>query len=282
MAKKHYRSLKGLKLNQKSLDYLANEYSRQKEHDKDFKPTAEKKPKVTTKIGKLFTKVLGYEHDLTRAVRIFMESRKGFRLLHSIDEMNSVTIFGSNREQLSPRMYSEATKLASLLANDNFNVVTGGGHGIMEAANKGAFNASKKDPSLKGHSVGLNINLKSEQHENPYLSKLALFHYFAIRKFCLSFSAEAYVFFPGGFGTMDEFFEIITLIQTKKIDHPVAVVVFGKEYWEPLLDWIDKTLYEKNKAIGERDKEIFKLFDNSDQAYRYISEFVLKNPNHQN
>ena len=94
----------------------------------------------------------------------------------------------------------------------------------------------------------------------------------------LSFSAEAYIFFPGGFGTMDEFFEVITLIQTGKIKKPVAVIVFGKEYWTPLLNFIEHTLYEKNKAIGEKDKNIYHLFDDAQEAYQYITQFLKQHP----
>ena len=224
-----------------------------------------------TKTGRILSKTFGYDKDFVRAVRIFMESRKGFQILDSVDDNNIATFFGSNRNGLDPRMYQEATKLASMLARDKFTIITGGGRGIMEAANKGAYEA-------KGKSVGFNIELESKQHENDYITDGMLFHYFFIRKFMLSFSAEAYVFFPGGFGTMDEFFELITLIQTKKIKKPVAVVVFGKEYWTPLLQFIDQTLYEKNQAISEKDKEIYRLFDESQAAYQYITQFLKDHP----
>ena len=224
-----------------------------------------------TKIGRLLGKFFGYDKDLVRSIRIFEEARKGFDILDSIDENPVATFFGSNRNGLDPRMYEQATKLASLLTNDNFSVITGGGRGIMEAANKGAFES-------KGNSIGFNIELDSKQHENDYITDGMLFHYFFIRKFMLSFSAEAYIFFPGGFGTMDEFFEIITLIQTNKIKKPVAVIVFGKQYWSPLLRFIDETLYQQNKAISEEDQKIYNLFDDADQAYQYITQFIQDHP----
>lgn len=224
-----------------------------------------------TKTGRALSKAFGYDKDFVRTVRIFMESRKGFQILNSVDDNNTATFFGSNRNGLDPRMYAEATNLAAMLARDDFTIITGGGRGIMEAANKGAFEA-------KGRSVGFNIELASEQHENEYITDGMLFHYFFIRKFMLSFSAEAYIFFPGGFGTMDEFFEVITLIQTGKIEKPVACVVFGKEYWTPLLNFIDQTLYEKNQAINEKDKDIYHLFDDAQSAYQYIIQFLKQHP----
>lgn len=199
-----------------------------------------------------------------RIFKIMAEFVDGFEIIRKYDP--SATFFGSAREHLNPRMYEEATKLASLLSKDGFTIITGGGFGIMEAANKGAHEA-------KGASVGLNIELPEEQTLNSYLTDSERFHYFFTRKVMLAFSAEVYVFFPGGFGTLDELFEMITLIQTRKVKR-VPVVLVGKDYWQPLLAWIQRALYEDNRAIHKEDMEIYHLVDNAGEAYHYIKKSV--------
>ena len=132
----------------------------------------------------------------------------------------------------------------------------------MQAANKGAFDAG-------GASVGLNINMPDLQTYNHYLTEKFGFEHFFVRKVMLTYASEVYVYFPGGFGTLDEFFEIVTLVQSKKIRN-VPIVLFGREYWEPLLAFIEKTLYKERGAIDESDMKLYTLVDSVDEAYDYI------------
>jgi hypothetical protein len=159
-------------------------------------------------------------------------------------------------------MYAQAEKLAGQLSKKGFAVITGGSSGIMQAANKGAFEAG-------GASVGLNINLPNAQNYNPYLTERFGFDHFFVRKVLLTYASEVYVYFPGGFGTLDEFFEIVTLVQTKKI-RKVPIVLFGKSYWEPLLAFIDKKLCKELETIKEEDTKLYILVDSVDEAYEYI------------
>ena len=148
------------------------------------------------------------------------------------------------------------------LAKKGFAIITGGSAGIMQAANKGAFEAGSA-------SVGLNINLQETQAYNQYLTERFGFDHFFVRKVMLTYASEVYVYFPGGFGTLDEFFEIVTLVQTKKI-HKVPIILFGKEYWKPLLDFIEKTLCEERAVIDREDLALYTLVDSVDEAYDYI------------
>ena len=216
----------------------------------------------STTIEKLTNRISGKDSDMARSARIFWEAKRGLSFLDKYEK--SATFFGSARSHLPPRIYNEATKLANMLSQDGYAILTGGGGGIMEAANKGAFDAG-------GSSVGLNIELANGQRQNPYINEGMAFHYFFTRKVMLSFSSKVYVFFPGGFGTMDEFFEIVCLIQTEKIEDPLPVVIVGKDFWKPLLKWIDDSLYEEFGTISKDDQEIYKLVDTADAAYKIIS-----------
>lgn len=133
----------------------------------------------------------------------------------------------------------------------------------MEAANRGAFEAG-------GESVGINIQLPEGQRMNEYVTKPIGFHYFFTRKVLLSFSSKAYVFFPGGFGTLDEFFEMVTLVQTKKLAKPVPVIAVGKKYWKDLFEWLKSEVYLKQKSIKEKDLKILQLVDSAGEAYKII------------
>ncbi len=185
---------------------------------------------------------------------------RGFKFLSKYKK--AVSIMGSARLGLQNGVYEEATKLAYKLSKAGFAIMTGGGPGIMEAANKGAYEA-------KGQSVGINILLPFEQRTNDYVKDSEDFSYFFTRKVMLEYASHIYVFFPGGFGTLDEFFEMVTLTQTGKIN-PVAIVLVNKEFWQPLLDWIKTTVYEKEHAIDEKDMDIYKLVDNAEEAYEQI------------
>ncbi len=204
-----------------------------------------------------------FKEDPTwRIFRIMSEFVDGFQFLSEFK--NEVTFFGSARLGSSHPYYGMARELGLKLSKAGFTIITGGGPGIMEAGNRGA------QEGKNGESVGLNIQLPREQRTNKYVSKGLGFHYFFTRKIMLSASAQAYVFFPGGFGTLDEFFEIVTLIQTGKIASPIPVILMGREFWEPLLSWIEKEVQGKLKAIEKKDQNIYQLVDSTTQAYDII------------
>ncbi len=201
-----------------------------------------------------------------RVLKIMSEFVQGFELLRKYDL--AATFWGSARTDPKDPYYKAAEELASKLAKKGFTIASGGGPGIMEASNVGAF-------KVGGQSLGLNIKLPFEQKLNPYTTESMNFHYFFSRKVMLAFASEVYVYFPGGFGTLDEFFEIITLIQTKKIKK-IPVVLFGKEYWQPFIDLFEKNLLNKFETISSEDLKIFKLVDDVDEAYKYIIKEVKK------
>ncbi len=195
-----------------------------------------------------------------RVFKIMSEFIEGFDIIrrHGL----AVSFFGSTRTSLEDAAYKHAEELAGRLAKKGFAVITGGSSGIMQAANKGAFEAG-------GVSVGLNINLPDSQVYNPYLTEKFSFDHFFVRKVMLTYASEIYVYFPGGFGTLDEFFEIVTLVQTKKI-RKVPILLFGKKFWEPLSAFIEKELYQKRAAIDEGDMTLYTIVDTVDEAYNYI------------
>jgi uncharacterized protein (TIGR00730 family) len=193
--------------------------------------------------------------------KIMAEFIDGFHFL--ADLKKTITIFGSTSFAPKNHYYEEARKLGYLLAKAGFTVITGGGPGIMEAANRGAFEAKKG-------SVGINIQLPEGQRMNKYVTKPIGFNYFFVRKVMLSFSSQAYVFFPGGFGTLDEFFEMVTLVQTRKLAKPVPVIAVGKEYWQNLFGWLKSEVYLKQEAVKKEDLKIFQLVDSAKEAYQII------------
>ncbi|HBK34178.1 TPA: TIGR00730 family Rossman fold protein [Candidatus Uhrbacteria bacterium] len=202
-------------------------------------------------------------NDITwRIFRIMAEFVEGFQFLS--ESSREVTIFGSARTREGSRWYNEAYTLGSLLARHKFTVITGGGPGIMEAANRGAFENG-------GESIGLNIQLPTEQRINPYVKRSRGFYYFFTRKVMLAASAQAYIYFPGGFGTLDECFEIITLIQTHKMQK-TPVILVGKEYWDPLWAWIKTQVLETQQAIAPGDLDLVSIVDTAEEAFAFIKD----------
>lgn len=207
-----------------------------------------------------------HEEILRRVSRISDEFKRAFDFIK--DYPKSVSFFGSARVKEGNPSYERARVLSGKIAKElGYTVVSGGGGGIMEASNRGAHEAG-------GESVGLNIKLPKEQELNPYLTKSMDMSYFFVRKTALSFAAETYIFFPGGFGTLDEFFEIITLIQTNKIPR-VPVILVGREYWTPLLDFMQKTLV-KNGYIDEKDMNIFKIAETDEEIVDIIRQVPVR------
>ena len=196
-----------------------------------------------------------------RVFRIMAEFIDGFHFIANFKK--TVSVFGSARLSSENKYYQEASKLGQLLAKTGYTMITGGGPGIMEAANRGAFEAN-------GKSVGLNIQLPGGQKMNPYVKSPMGFNYFFTRKVMLSFASQAYVFFPGGFGTLDEFFEMVTLVQTKKISRPVPIIAVGKEYWQPLFDWLNIEVHQEHKAINKKELGIFQIVDSAEEAFKII------------
>jgi uncharacterized protein (TIGR00730 family) len=202
--------------------------------------------------------------DSWRLFKILSEFVEGFETLTELQP--AVSIFGSARMSSSDPSYEKALLLARLLAENGFNVITGGGQGIMEAANKGAREGG-------GKSVGLNIDLPAEQQPNEYATIHLNFRYFFVRKVMFVKYAVAYIIFPGGFGTLDELFEAITLIQTKKIK-PFPVILVERDYWQGLLDWIKETLL-KSHYISPENLEIVQIIDNPHEIIKYIRRVII-------
>ncbi|MFA6603442.1 MAG: TIGR00730 family Rossman fold protein [Patescibacteria group bacterium] len=196
-----------------------------------------------------------------RIFRIMAEFIEGFEFL--ADLKNEVTFFGSARTRPDHPCYQEARKLGKLLGEAGYTIITGGGPGIMEAGNRGATEAGAQ-------SVGLNIELPKEQRINPFVKRFKGFYYFFTRKVMLSASAQAYVFFPGGFGTLDEMFELIMLIQTKKMMR-LPIVLVGKEFWSGLFGWVQKELL-KSGYIDEDDLRIMTVVDSAEEAFAIVKE----------
>ena len=200
--------------------------------------------------------------DSWRMFKIMGEFVNGFEEMADVGK--AVTIFGSARFEPENPYYKQATDLAAQLAQCGYAVITGGGPGIMEAGNKGAFEAD-------GQSIGLNINLPFEQHANPYLTNEVNFKYFFTRKVMLVKYSTAFVVFPGGFGTLDELFESLTLIQTQKI-LPFPVYLVGRDFWQGLIDWLRGTLL-KEGTISEKNMWLFKIVDDINSIPEEIDKY---------
>jgi len=200
--------------------------------------------------------------DTWRMFRIIAEFVDGFEAMSTIDK--AVTIFGSARTEPDDEYYRKAVDCGRLFAENGFCVITGGGPGIMEAANKGAFDAG-------GPSVGLNIPLPMEQEANAYQTIALDFRYFFVRKVMFMKYACGFVIFPGGYGTMDEFFESMTLIQTLKVE-PFPVVLIGREVWSGLIDWMKKTMAARHQTISPEDLDLFRLTDDPAEAVAIVAQ----------
>lgn len=208
-------------------------------------------------------------HSSWQIFKIMAEFVQGFESLAKIGPC--ISIFGSARTQPGHKYYELAVEVARRLAEHGFGIITGGGPGIMEAANKGATMAS-------GKSVGLNIALPFEQFSNAFVDRGTSinFDYFFVRKVMFTKYAQGFIMMPGGWGTMDEFFEVATLIQTRKFTQTPMICV-GSDYWNGLFDWMRKTMLEQESNISPGDLEMIKVFDTADDIVAYISEFYTHN-----
>lgn len=203
------------------------------------------------------------ENVYWRIFRIMAEFIEGFEFLSKLHR--EVTFFGSARADKNDPYYKIAVDLGRKCAKGGYTVITGGGPGIMEAGNKGAIEGG-------GESIGLDIELSSEQRRNEFVTRAIGFHYFFTRKVMLSASAQAYVFFPGGFGTLDESTEMLCLIQTGKIPRDVPCIFIGKEFWGPFVDWIRGTLVKKHGYMDVADMGLIRLVDTVEEAYEIIEK----------
>jgi uncharacterized protein (TIGR00730 family) len=203
--------------------------------------------------------------DPWRIFRIMGEFVDGFEILSKIGP--AVSIFGSARTSPNDKYYKLTQKLASLLVKKGYAIITGAGPGIMEAANKGAYLSG-------GKSIGLNIQMPIIQKPNRYATTLLDFRYFFCRKVMFVKYGRAFIFLPGGYGTMDEFFEAATLIQTKRID-PFPIILVGSEYWNGLAQWMEKSM-TRTKRIDKKDINIFKIVDKAEEVVEEIRKFYHK------
>ena len=222
-------------------------------------------PKKNSNGNPLVRSDIHAEETKTHLERINREFSEGFDFLAKYPK--SVTVFGSSLAPRDGAAYAKAYDLGGRVARElKYAVVTGGGPGTMEAANKGAYDAG-------GISLGLNISLPHEHTTNAYVTHSLKFAYFFSRKTMLAFAAEAYVFFPGGFGTFDELFSVLTLIQTGKIPH-VPIILVDSKYWGPIKDFIEKEMLKEYGAIEARDLKLFEITDSID----HVMEIIKKAP----
>lgn len=203
--------------------------------------------------------------DTWRMFRIMSEFVEGFEVLSGVGK--AVSVFGGSRIKPGNKYYKLAEKTAFLLAKEGYAIITGSGPGIMEAGNRGARSAG-------GHSIGLNIQIPREQKSNRYIDTLLDFRYFFVRKVMFVKYAKAFVILPGGFGTLDELFESLNLIQTQRIGK-FPVILVGREYWQGMLDWLNDTVL-KSAAVSKKDLDIFKVVDRPENVVEIIKKFYEK------
>lgn len=204
--------------------------------------------------------------------KVIAEFVDGFEKMNNI--CPSISIFGSARTKPGTKYYELAVEMAKKCTDEGFGVITGGGPGIMEAANKGAFENG-------GTSIGLNIDLPFEQGHNPYIDhdKVLNHRYFFVRKVMFVKYAQAFIVMPGGFGTLDELFEVLTLIQTKKITR-VPIILMGSEFWGGLRDWIVGTMLETHATISAKDLDLIPIMDDPQEVLNYINHWYSDDKNH--
>ncbi len=208
-------------------------------------------------------------HSSWQVFKIMAEFVQGFETLAKIGPC--ISIFGSARTKPGHKYYEMTVEVARRLAEEGFGIITGGGPGIMEAGNKGASMAG-------GRSVGLNIELPFEQNGNPYIDadKSLNFDYFFVRKVMFAKYSQGFIMMPGGWGTMDEFFEVATLIQTKKFTQ-TPMICMGSAYWKGLIEWMKVTMFEEEAYISPGDLDMIKIFDTADEVVNYLHEFYSHN-----
>jgi len=219
---------------------------------------------------KRWTKIKG-ENSWTM-FKVIAEFVDGFETMNNLDPC--ISIFGSARTKPTDKYYELTVEIAKRFTEAGYGVISGGGPGIMEAANKGAYEND-------GLSVGLNIDLPFEQSHNAYIDpdKNLNHRYFFVRKVMFVKYAQAFVVMPGGFGTLDELFEVLTLIQTKKIT-PVPIVLVGSEFWTGIKDWIQSTMLEKFGNISAKDMDLIPILDNPDDIVKVIEDFYCEGADH--
>ena len=208
-------------------------------------------------------------HSSWQIFKIMAEFVQGFETLAKIGPC--ISIFGSARTKPGNKYYELAVNIAKRLAEEGFGIISGGGPGIMEAANKGASLA-------QGRSVGLNIALPFEQSSNPYIDRDTSinFDYFFVRKVMFTKYSQGFIMMPGGWGTLDEFFEVATLIQTRKFTQ-TPMICIGSHYWNGLFNWMRETMQDGEGNISPGDLEMIKVFDTADEIVAYMSEFYTHN-----
>jgi hypothetical protein len=237
-------------------------------HEKEsimLNPVSEKVPLLDPKETHYLEGPKSRSAELSFAFKVLFQFLKGFRVLHFVGPC--ITVFGSARFREGHTYYEKARQIGAAVAGMGFTTMTGGGPGIMEAANRGAFEAG-------GRSVGCNIVLPFEQRPNPYMHKWVTIRYFFVRKVLLLKYSYAFVVLPGGWGTMDEMFETLTLVQTKVI-HNFPVVLVGVDYYAPLMDYL--LFMVQQKTISPDDLKLVRLTDDIDEAMDHIRKYITKN-----
>lgn len=215
--------------------------------------------------------VYGEDSEEAQICLLNEEFRQGFDVVKKNKDGNkSVTFWGSARLPVDNEYYQKALRLSRRLAGElKCMIATGGGPGIMEAGNRGAYEMGQ--PSL-----GLTIKLPTEQHTNQYVTEEIPFYFFFTRKVLMAYSAEAYLYFPGGYGTLDELFEILTLVQTGKISK-LPIILVGSDFWKPLDDFIRQTLLEKDGTISKEDLDLYQILDDEDQIVEIVKNAPMRN-----
>lgn len=204
------------------------------------------------------------DHDVDKRIAVItQEFKQGFAFIRKYQK--SVSIFGSHNVTAENPHYQRAQSLGTRIAKLGYAVITGGGSGIMEAANRGAFIAG-------GKSIGLDINSLHESKNREYFTDYMGFHYFFTRKVMLSFAAEAYIFFPGGYGMLDEFFEIMTLIQSKRITAFTPIILYGQDFWQPMDKYIREVLLKTYNTIDSADVNLYRIEDDEETIMKIIAE----------